>query len=102
MQFLAWFQGGEMVKVPLTSTRFLQIMSELTVGWLLLEAAAISLEKQKVLDRAHPDVAFYEGKKHAAIYWAHNVLAGIPALAEIIRAADQSPVAIPSASFATI
>ncbi|HEX3595002.1 MAG TPA: acyl-CoA dehydrogenase [Polyangiaceae bacterium] len=102
MQFLGWFQSGEMVKVPLTSTRFLQIMSEMTVGWLLLEAATIALDKQRTLDKAHPDVAFYEGKKHAAVYWAHNVLAGIPALAEIIRAADESPVQIPAAAFATV
>jgi len=74
----------------------------MTVGWLLLEAAAIALDKQRTLDKAHPDVDFYEGKKHAAIYWAHNVLAGIPALAEIIRAADQSPVQIPAAAFATV
>jgi hypothetical protein len=102
MQFLGWFQGGEVEKVPLTSTRFLRIMSELVVGWLLLDGAAIALEKQKALDPAHPDFMFYEGKKHVAVYWAHNVLAGVPALADIIRAADRSPVEIPAGAFATV
>ena len=102
MQFLGWFQGGEIEKVPLVSTRFLQIMSELTVGWLLLEAAVIALDAQKKLDKGHPDFAFYEGKKYAAVYWAHNVLAGVPALAEIIRTADKSPVEIPAESFSTV
>ncbi len=102
MQFLGWFQGGEIEKVPLTSTRFLQIMSELTVGWLLLDAAVIALAKQKTLDKGHPDFAFYEGKKHVAVYWAHNVLAGVPALADIVRAADTSCIEIPAESFATV
>jgi alkylation response protein AidB-like acyl-CoA dehydrogenase len=91
MQFLGWSQGGEMNKVPLTSTRFLGMMGELAVGWLLLEGAAIAVEAQKKLDKAHPDFTFYEGKKHAAIYWAHNVLAGVPASAEILRFAVPRP-----------
>src|SRR6185503_9900371 len=90
MQFLGWFQGGEIEKVPLNSTRFLQMMSELTSGWLLLDAAVIALDAQKKLDKSHPDWAFYEGKKHAANYWASSVLAGVPALGEILRASDKS------------
>ena len=102
MQFLTWFQGGEMEKVPLTSTRFLGMMSELVVGWLLLEGAVVAIEAQKKLDRGNPDFTFYEGKKHAAIYWAHNVLAGVPASAEILRFADRSPLEIPTTAFATL
>jgi alkylation response protein AidB-like acyl-CoA dehydrogenase len=102
MQFLAWFQAGQLQNVPLVSTRFLGIMSELTVGWLLLDGAVIALEKQKALDKQHPDWVFYEGKKHAAVYWAHNVLAGVPAQAEILKVADRSPLDIPDAAFATV
>ncbi|HEX4477760.1 MAG TPA: acyl-CoA dehydrogenase [Polyangiaceae bacterium] len=102
MQFLAWFQSGEMDKVPLVSTRFLQAMSELVVGWLLLDAAVIGLTAQKKIDKSHPDWAFYEGKRHTAVYWALNVLAGIPAAADIIRTADRSPIAIPDEAFATV
>jgi hypothetical protein len=102
MTFMGWAQSGQFGKVPLTSTRFLQIMSETTIGWLLLDAAVIALDAQKKLPKGHPDHAFYEGKKYAAIYWAKNVLSGVPALAEIIRAADESPTQIPNEAFATV
>jgi hypothetical protein len=102
MQFMSWAGSGQFGNVPLTSTRFLQIMSELTVGWLLLDASVIALEAQKKLSKTHPDWAFYEGKKYSAIYWAQNVLAGVPALAEIIRSADKSPSEIPNEAFATV
>jgi len=102
MTFMGWAQSGQFDKVPLTSTRFLQIMSELTVGWLLLEAAVIALDAQKNVAKTHPDHAFYEGKKWSAIYWAQNVLTGVPALADIIRAADKSPYQIPNEAFATV
>ena len=39
-QLLGWFKGGEMARVPLNANRFLEMMSELAVGWLLLEGAA--------------------------------------------------------------
>ncbi|HVU04437.1 MAG TPA: acyl-CoA dehydrogenase [Polyangiaceae bacterium] len=102
MTFMGWAQSGQFGNVPLTSTRFLGIMSELTVGWLLLDAAAIALESQKKVQKNHPDWAFYEGKKFSAIYWAQNILTGIPAQADIIRAADKSPVEIPNEAFATV
>jgi alkylation response protein AidB-like acyl-CoA dehydrogenase len=102
MQFLAWFQAGQMVNVPLVANRFLRIMSELTIGWLLLDAAVIALDKQKGLDKAHPDWAFYEGKRHTAVYWAHEVLPLIPAEAEVLRAVDRSPIEIPKEAFATV
>src|SRR6185503_9480873 len=87
MQFLGWFQGGEIEKVPLNSNRFLQMMSELTVGWLLLDAAVIALDAQKKL---------------SANYWASAVLAGVPVLGEILRASDKSPLEIPNDGFATV
>ena len=36
---MMWFGGGKMEMVPLAATRFLEMMSEATVGWLLLEQA---------------------------------------------------------------
>jgi hypothetical protein len=74
MQFLQWFQGGQMQNIPLNSERFLEIMGELAIGWLLLEQAALGLEKIDGLSETHPDRAFYTGKKFAAFYFAQNVL----------------------------
>ena len=102
LQFLGWFQGGEIEKVPLFANRFLRMMSEVMVGWLLLDAAAKALASQKKLGEGHPDVVFYEGKKHTALYWAHNVLRAVPASADVLRAADRSALDMPSAAFATI
>ncbi len=102
MQFLGWFQGGEMERVPLAANRFLKMMSELTVGWLLLDQAAISLAKLDKLDASDPDRAFYEGKRHAAVYFAHNVLPDVPAAAQMLASGDKSALDIPDAAFATV
>jgi len=102
MQFLAWFQGGEMERVPLAANRFLTMMSELTVGWLLLDAAVIAHEKQAALSEGEPDRAFYEGKKQAAIFFAQQVLPSVVGSAKILSAADRSPLDIPEAAFATV
>ena len=45
MKLLMWFQTGKLAMVPLVANRFLEMMSELAVGWLLLEGAVIADEK---------------------------------------------------------
>ncbi len=102
MQFLMWFQGGQMERVPLVANRFLEMMSELAVGWLLLDAAAIACEKTKTVAAGHPDAAFYAGKKAAGIFFARNVLPGVVNSAKIIAAGDTSPLDIPDDGFATV
>jgi len=102
MQLLGWFQAGEVAKVPLVANRFLTMMSELTVGWLLLDAAVIALAKQKSLAQTDPDWAFYEGKKHAAVFFAQQVLPGVVGSAKMLAVCDTSPIDIPDAAFATV
>jgi alkylation response protein AidB-like acyl-CoA dehydrogenase len=105
MRLLSWFQSGQMAMVPLASTRFLEMMSELAVGWLLLEGARIAHDAQSKLpegDAGARDRAFYEGKKHAARYYALNVVPGVKLKAEILAREDSSPVDMPAESFATI
>src|SRR6202034_618870 len=77
MRLLMWFQSGSMALVPLYSNRFLEMMSELAVAWLLLDGAAIAHEKGKSVAAGHPDAAFYAGKIAAAQYYARNVLPGV-------------------------
>jgi hypothetical protein len=101
-QLLGWFKGGQMEKVPLNANRFLEMLSELAVGWLLLEGAAIALKKQADVEPSHPDWAFYEGKKHAAIYFAHNVLPNTIAKSKMLQMGDQSAIDIPEEGFATV
>ena len=53
MKLLTWFQAGQLEMVPLVANRFLEMMAEITVGWLLLEGAVIADEKAK---RWRPDI----------------------------------------------
>ncbi len=101
-QLLGWFKGGQAERVPLNANRFLEMMSEMAVAWLLLEGAAIAAKKQADTDASHPDHAFYEGKKQAAIYYALNVLPGVIAKSKMLQSGDTSALDIPDAAFASI
>jgi alkylation response protein AidB-like acyl-CoA dehydrogenase len=102
MRLLMWFQTGNIGMVPLQGNRFLEMMAETTVGWLLLEGAAIALEKKKSVAAGHPDGAFYDGKVAAALYYARNVLPGVEFKAKLMAEEDKSPLDITDASFATV
>jgi alkylation response protein AidB-like acyl-CoA dehydrogenase len=100
MHFLGWFQAGQMDRIPLASETFLEMMSELAVGWLLLEQAAIAIAKLEGASAS--DQAFYEGKKQAAIFFALNVLPGVTTKAQVLAANDTSPLDIPDEGFGRI
>ncbi len=102
MKLLMWFQTGNLSMVPLVANRFLEMMSELTVGWMLLEGAVIAHDKLKTTAHDHPDHAFYTGKVHAALYFARNVLPGVAEKARLLEQEDRSPLEIPDAAFATV
>lgn len=102
MRLLMWFQSGNVAMVPLAANRFLEMMSELTVGWLLLDAAVIAEEAAKKVEAGHPDVAFYAGKTQAALFFARNVLPGVAFKAELLGLEDKSAVDIPDAGFASV
>ncbi|MBX3159284.1 MAG: acyl-CoA dehydrogenase [Deltaproteobacteria bacterium] len=99
-KFMQWFGGGKMEMVPTVANRFLEMMSETTVGWLLLEAAVIAEAALAKLPAEHPDRAFYEGKRYAAQYFAYNVLPNVTAKAQMIAREDRSALDIPAAAFA--
>jgi hypothetical protein len=94
MKLLMWFQTGQLEVVPLYANRFLEMMAELSVAWLLLEGAVIAAEKGD-----HP---FYKGKIAAAQFYARNILPGVEDKARIIDNEDRSPVEIADAAFATV
>jgi alkylation response protein AidB-like acyl-CoA dehydrogenase len=102
MRFLQWFQTGNMALVPLQANRFLEMMSETAVGWLLLEGAMIAKEKKKSVAAGHPDAAFYDGKIAAAQFFARNVLPGVELKARLMGEEDKSPIEISDAGFATV
>jgi alkylation response protein AidB-like acyl-CoA dehydrogenase len=102
MRLLMWFQSGQLALVPLSANRFCDMMSELTVAWLLLDGAVVAEEAKKKVDASHPDHAFYAGKTAAALYFARNVLPGVEHKAQLLADEDKSPLEIPDAAFATV
>ncbi len=98
-KFLQWFGGGKMELVPSVANRFLEMMSETTIGWLLLEQAVIAEAATGKLAADHPDKAFYAGKKYAAQYFAQNVLPGVAAKAQLIAREDRSAIDMPVDAF---
>lgn len=99
-KFMMWFGGGKMEMVPLAANRFLEMMSETVVGWLLLDAGVRAVAAAEKLPADHPDRAFYEGKKYAALYFAQNVLPQVPSKAQLLAREDRSSLEIPLAAFA--
>jgi hypothetical protein len=102
MRMLMWFQTGNLALVPLAANRFCEMMSELTVAWLLLDGAVIADEARKKVAEGHPEHAFYTGKVHAALYYARNVLPDVEYKANLLGEEDRSAIDIPDASFATV
>ncbi|MEZ4362038.1 MAG: acyl-CoA dehydrogenase [Kofleriaceae bacterium] len=98
-KFMMWFGGGKMEMVPLAANRFLEMMSETVVGWLLLDAAVRADAAAAQLAADHPDRAFYEGKKYSALYYAHNVMPEVMAKAQMIGREDRSCLEISDGAF---
>jgi alkylation response protein AidB-like acyl-CoA dehydrogenase len=102
MRLLSWFQTGKLAMVPLNANRFLEMMAEVTVAWMLLDGAAIALAQKKGLAGGHPDAAFYDGKVAAALYFSRNVLPAVEMKAKLMADEDSTPIDIPDAGFATV
>ena len=101
MRLLTWFQAGKLAMVPLHANRFLEMMAETTVGWLLLEGAAIALKQKSAVATGHPDAAFYDGKVAAALYYARNVVPAVELKGKLMAEEDRTPLDVPDAGFAT-
>jgi alkylation response protein AidB-like acyl-CoA dehydrogenase len=105
MRLLSWFHQGRMAMVPLAANRFLEMMSTVAVSWLLLEGSKLAeeaLEKLPEGDEGARDRAFYQGKRHAAAYFARTVLPQVKLDAEILGREDASAIEIPNEAFATV
>jgi alkylation response protein AidB-like acyl-CoA dehydrogenase len=97
-----WTESGRMEMAALVANRFLEMMSEVAVGWLLLEGAQIAWERREGRPAADPDSAFYTAKITTAAYYARNVLPGAELKARQIEDEDRSALETPDAGFATI
>ncbi len=95
MSLWGWFRGGQRDLVPLNANRFLEMMAETTVAWLLLDGARIAVDKLAELAEDHDDRAFYEGKRYSAVYYALNVLPNVTTKAKMMAQGDRSALDIP-------
>lgn len=103
MALMGWSQEPSRVAlIPLAANRFLQMMSELAVGWLLLDAAVIADKAAAGLSASSPDRAFYEGKRQSALWFARNVLPQVEMAARILANEDSSPMDITDEAFAAV
>lgn len=99
MAMMGWSQSGRVELVPLQANRFLMMMSQLAVGWLLLDAGVIAHDALASLPEGHADRAFYEGKRASAQWYARNVLPLVEGQAAVAALEDETPVATSDAAF---
>jgi len=99
MQLLTWSQTGHLERVPLNANRFLEMMAETAVAWLLLDGARLAEEKLKGLATDHADHAFYSGKIASAKFYARNVLPGVEDKARMLADADTTALEIIDLAF---
>ena len=86
----AFALGGDVERMMLHSSDYLELFSVVVIAWQwLLQAAAA---KEGLAREPMPAVSsdFYEGKLCAAQYWIHTELPRVPALAALCRAAEDS------------
>jgi hypothetical protein len=85
--------------VLLYATRFLGMMSTVTIGWLLLEAATIAERALANIPDDHPDVSFYRGKILSAQFFFGQFVPSVLEDAGRIRVGEDSVLGADSSVF---
>jgi len=109
------WSGGSGLVIPILNARpYLMIFGDLMVGWQLLQAAGIAVEKlqviyqeagvegkaaQRSLARSNEEVAFYEGKIAAAKYFIVEVVNRLKSQCRSIEMREKVAVEMLDASF---
>lgn len=89
-RFGQWIRTGKIELVFVYATRFLEMMAEVTLAWLLLEAGQIAATSLDKLDANDADIAFYKGKIISARYFVRNHLPRVISTAQIMAEEDKS------------
>jgi len=102
-QLMDFFTNGNVDQVMLVANSFLEMMAEVTIAHLLLEAAVIADKRRNDADEelTADDFAFYGGKIAAAKHFANYVLPGVHARLAAMQSADRSVLDLPDAGFST-
>jgi len=114
-QLRDWNNGPEYIIPVLYARPYLTILGELIVGWLLMEAAGISVQKlnnlyltagaegseskQNELAKENPEASFYQGKTAVAKFFAVSILTTIKARCRSVMFGDLTAIAMNEESF---
>jgi alkylation response protein AidB-like acyl-CoA dehydrogenase len=98
---LDFFASGKLDQVTLVANWFLEILAEVTIAHLLLEAAVVAEARRGADDEPPGRVDFHRGKVAAAKYFVSSLLPGTHARLGAILAGDRSALDIPDAGFST-
>lgn len=94
-----WVRGGQSELALSFLTRFLEMMGEVTVAWLLLEGALIADDRLASASPTPADVNFYQGKVQASRFFLWHVLPSVSARAALIRNGDAAAVEATAGTF---
>jgi acyl-CoA dehydrogenase len=92
-------KDGQMTHVSQFSTRLLEMLAEVCLGWVLLEAAVAAQRGLREQGPKGAKAAFYLGKLDSARFFIHNILPAVHSKAGIIRNHARSLVVTPSERF---
>lgn len=81
---------GEVERMMLHSTDYLELFSVLVIAWQWLGMAAAAREGLARPGASPEEAAFHEGKLRAAQYWIHTELPRVVHLADLCRTAEDS------------
>ena len=102
---MEFFMGGKIDQVTLVANAFLEVMAEVTIGYLLLDAARIAEERRAAAQAAEEDDSnpvdsdFYTGKVMAAKHFVNRLLPLVHSRVNTIVADDRSALDIPDTGF---
>ncbi len=100
---MEFFMSGKIDQVTLVANAFLEVMADVTIAHLLLEAALIAEGKRgdDEDEQSQEEFDFYCGKVMAAKHYVSFVLPGAQAKVNAILAGDRSALDMPDGGFST-
>jgi len=98
---MEYFMAGQVDQVLLHANQFLEMMAEVTIAHLLLEAALIAEHEREAAhdEESQEEYDFYIGKVMAAKFFVANVLPGVHAKLTAVQSNDRSALDIPDGAF---
>jgi alkylation response protein AidB-like acyl-CoA dehydrogenase len=100
---MEYFMSGKIDQVTLVANSFLEVMADVTIARLLLEAAIVA-DEARTRDEDEPnqtEIDFYSGKVMAAKHYVNFVLPAVHAKVGAIVAGDRSALDMPDGGFST-